>query len=35
MTTEEFKTFSTALADAPKPQPAAAAATVVLWEMAR
>ena len=28
MTTEEFKTFSTVLSDAPKPQPAAAAATV-------
>ena len=32
MTTEEFKNFSTALKDAPKPQPAAAAATVAKVE---
>ena len=32
MTTEEFKNFSTAIKDAPKPQPAAAAATVAKVE---
>ncbi len=32
MTTEEFKTFSTALKDAPKPKPEAAAATVKAME---